>query len=130
MLTKDENQLLTQTNEGTPMGDLYRRFWLPVMLAEEVAAIDGDPVRVTVLGERLIAFKDTDGRVGLLDARCPHRSSNLFWGRNEEGGLRCAYHGWKFDVTGACLDVPNAPEGVVFKEKISTLSAYQTHERL
>ena len=128
MLTNDENQLLTQTNVGTPMGDLYRRFWLPVMLAEEVPTIDSNPVKVRVLGENLVAFKDTDGRVGLLDARCPHRSSNLYWGRNEESGLRCAYHGWKFDVTGACVDVPNAPEGATYKDKITAFAAYPTHE--
>jgi phthalate 4,5-dioxygenase oxygenase subunit len=129
MLTSDENQLLTQTNAGTPMGDLYRRFWLPVMLAEEVPIADGIPVRVSVLGERLVAFKDTEGRVGLLDARCSHRSANLFWGRNEQSGLRCAYHGWKYDVKGTCVDIPNAPEGAAFKEKISAFAAYPTQEQ-
>ena len=108
MLSVEENELLTRTGPGTPMGELYRRFWLPVMLAEELASPDGDPVRVHVLGERLVAFKDTAGAIGLLDQRCPHRSANLFWGRNEEGGLRCAYHGWKYDVQGNCLDIPNA----------------------
>lgn len=129
MLTHEENDLLTMTGPDTPMGDLYRRFWLPVMLAEELPTTDCDPVRVHVLGERLVAFKDTSGRVGLLDTRCAHRSANLFWGRNEQDGLRCAYHGWKYDVTGQCVDVPNAPEGAVFKEKISTLAAYPAVER-
>ena len=129
MLSVEDNELLTRTGPGTPMGELYRRFWLPVMLAEELPSPDGDPVRVRVLGERLVAFKDTDGEIGLLDQRCPHRSSSLFWGRNEEGGLRCAYHGWKYDVHGNCLDIPNAPEGATFKNKIATFAAYPAFER-
>jgi len=129
VLPHEENDLLTKTGPETPMGDLYRRFWLPVMLAEELPTPDCDPVRVSVLGERLVAFKDTSGRVGLLDARCPHRSANLFWGRNEQDGLRCAYHGWKYDVAGTCIDVPNTPEGATFKDKIAAFSAYPAVER-
>ena len=111
LLTTEENKLLTQTDAGTPMGELFRRFWLSVMLAEEVPGADGTPVRVRILGEDLVAFRDTDGRVGLLDAYCPHRGAPMFFGRNEECGLRCVYHGWKFDVDGNCVDLPNSPEG-------------------
>ncbi len=124
MLTIEENDLITRTGPGTPMGGLFRRFWLPVLLADELPAPDCPPVRVDVLGERLVAFKDTGGRIGFLDRRCPHRQVDLFWGRNEEGGLRCVYHGWKYDVEGNCLDIPNAPEGETFREKIKTFAAY------
>ncbi len=92
------------------MGDLFRRFWSPVMLASDLGGPDSAPVRVTILGEALVAFRDTAGNVGLLAAYCPHRRANLFWGRNEEHGLRCVYHGWKFDVHGQCTDLsPNCP---------------------
>ncbi len=100
------------------MGELFRRFWLPVALAEELPGADCVPLRVKVLNEDLIAFRGTDGRVGLIDAYCPHRGAPLFFGRNEENGLRCVYHGWKFDVDGVCTDLPNAPEGDTFKDKI------------
>lgn len=124
MLTQEENQLLTLTGPATEMGTLLRRFWMPALLADELPEPDCPPVRVTVMGEQLVAFKDTDGRIGFLDKRCPHRLASLFWGRNEEGGLRCAYHGWKFDVVGACVDIPNAPEGVSYKDKIGAFAAY------
>ncbi|MCH8974801.1 MAG: Rieske 2Fe-2S domain-containing protein, partial [Chloroflexi bacterium] len=107
MLTHEENELLTRVGPGTEMNELFRRFWLPALLAEEMPEPDSPPVRVTLLGEELVAFKDTAGRIGFLDKRCPHRLANLFWGRNEEGGLRCIYHGWKYDVEGNCLDIPN-----------------------
>ena len=128
MLTPEENEFLTRTGPGTPMGDLYRRFWLPVLLAEELPGPDCSPVRVQVLGEELIAFKDTAGKIGLLDRRCPHRMADLFFGRNEEHGLRCAYHGWKYDVQGRCMDIPNASEGAAYKEKIQA-RAYAAQER-
>ena len=128
MLTPEENRLLTQTDAGTPMGELFRRFWLPVMLAEEVPGADGTPVRVRVLGEDLVAFRDTDGNVGLLDAYCPHRGAPMFFGRNEECGLRCVYHGWKFDVDGTCVDLPNSPEGSTYKDKVS-IKSYPAEER-
>jgi phenylpropionate dioxygenase-like ring-hydroxylating dioxygenase large terminal subunit len=128
MLTEEENEFLTRVGPGTPMGDLFRRFWTPVLLASELPAADGPPVRANVLGEKLVAFRASDGRVGLLDAYCPHRRANLFWGRNEEDGLRCVYHGWKFDVTGQCTDLPNCPEGVTLKERVQT-RAYPTLER-
>ncbi|HEY3799523.1 MAG TPA: Rieske 2Fe-2S domain-containing protein [Caulobacteraceae bacterium] len=105
MLTKAQNDILTQTGAGTPMGALFRRFWQPVLLSRELPK-DGPPKRVKLLGEDLIAFRASDGRVGLVEPRCPHRGANLFFGRNEAGGIRCAYHGWKFDVTGRCLETP------------------------
>ena len=123
MLSKEDNELVTNTNPGTPMGELFRRFWLPVALSEELPGPDCVPVRVKVLGEDLIAFRDTDGNVGLVDAYCPHRGAPMFFGRNEEDGLRCVYHGWKFDVDGECIDLPNAPEGDTFKNKVE-IKAY------
>jgi len=128
MLSKADNELLIHTGPGTPMGDLYRRFWAPVMLADELGGPDSAPVRVNVLGENLVAFRDTNGKIGLLDAYCPHRRANLFWGRNEEAGLRCVYHGWKFDVNGTCTDLPNCPEGETLKNKVKT-TAYPALER-
>ncbi len=122
MLTKEDNELITQVGPGTPMGELFRRFWIPVMLAEEVPGADSTPVRLNVLGEKLVAFKDSEGKVGILDAYCPHRGAPMFFGRNEECGLRCVYHGWKFDVNGKCVDLPNSPEGETYKDKVSIAS--------
>lgn len=127
MLSKQNNDLLTQTDAGTPMGQLFRRYWLPAMLSEELPAPDCEPVRLKLLGEHLVAFRDTSGRVGLLDAFCPHRGANLFWGRNESDGLRCVYHGWMFDVTGQCVDMPSEPAGSNFQTKVKTTS-YPTKE--
>jgi len=109
------------------MGSLLRRYWLPAMLAEEVPAPDGPPVRVRLLGEDLVAFRDTNGSVGLMAANCPHRGAGLFFGRNEESGIRCVYHGWKFDVTGQCVDMPSEPAESNFKSKIKA-TAYPTVE--
>lgn len=106
MLSKEDNDMLTRTDAGTPMGRLFRSFWLPVLLSEQVPEPDGAPVRVKVMGEELLAFRDTAGRVGLIEPRCAHRGANLFFGRNEESGIRCAYHGWKFNVDGQCVDTP------------------------
>jgi phenylpropionate dioxygenase-like ring-hydroxylating dioxygenase large terminal subunit len=111
MLTAADNELLTRTGADTAMGGLFRRFWVPVLLSQELPEPDCPPVRVKVLGEELVAFRDTQGRVGLLDQRCPHRGANLFFGRNEQGGLRCVFHGWKFNVDGRCLDMPNVEPG-------------------
>jgi phenylpropionate dioxygenase-like ring-hydroxylating dioxygenase large terminal subunit len=109
------------------MGDYFRRFWMPVLLSREVPAPDSPPVRVSVMHEDLVAFRDTDGRVGLLDPRCPHRGANLFFGRNEDCGLRCAYHGWKFDVDGRCVDMPTMPPESRFRDRVRT-NAYPTQE--
>ncbi|MBM4296106.1 MAG: Rieske 2Fe-2S domain-containing protein [Deltaproteobacteria bacterium] len=100
MLTKEENQLVTHVGRGTPMGEVMRRYWMPALLTEQLPKPDCPPVRVKLLGEELVAFRDSQGRVGLLDEYCPHRLASLFLGRNEECGLRCVYHGWKFDADG------------------------------
>jgi phenylpropionate dioxygenase-like ring-hydroxylating dioxygenase large terminal subunit len=128
MLTAEQNEFLTNTDPGTPMGNLWRRFWLPALLSEELPAPDCPPVRVRLLGEDLVAFRDTNGDVGLMDAHCPHRLADLFFGRNEECGLRCVYHGWKFDVNGECVDMPNEPAESNFKSKIRT-TAYACNEQ-
>ena len=123
MLSVEDNELITQTDPGTPTGELFRRFWIPVALSEEIPVPDCAPARVRVLGEDLIAFRDSEGKVGLIEAYCPHRGAPMFFGRNEESGLRCVYHGWKFDVDGHCLELPNTPEGESFKDKV-TIKAY------
>jgi phenylpropionate dioxygenase-like ring-hydroxylating dioxygenase large terminal subunit len=128
MLSHADNELLTKVGPGTPMGALFRRFWAPIALASEVGGPDAPPVRVTALGEKLVLFRDTAGVLGLLAAYCPHRRANLFWGRNEEHGLRCVYHGWKFDATGQCVDMPNCPEGATLKDRVRT-QAYPAIER-
>jgi len=128
MLSREDNELLTQTDRDTPVGELFRRYWIPALLSEELAELDGTQVRVKLLGEDLIAFRDTDGRVGLLDEFCAHRTASLFFARNEECGLRCAYHGWKYDVEGNCVDMPSEPEESNFKNKIR-LKAYPCEER-
>ncbi|MDR3513373.1 MAG: Rieske 2Fe-2S domain-containing protein [Caulobacteraceae bacterium] len=109
MFTEEDNEALTRVGPGTLMGDLMRRYWMPFLLPEELPAPDCPPVRVRLLGEDLVAFRDTNGRLGLLDRYCPHRRVDLFFGRNEECGLRCVYHGWKFDVDGAVMDMPAEP---------------------
>src|SRR6266545_1799632 len=118
MLSKEENEYLCRTGPGTPMGNLLRRYWLPVMLSSEIPDPDCSPVRVRVLSEDLVAFRDTNGSAGLIDAHCPHRGASLFFGRNEDCGVRCVYHGWKYDVTGQCVDMPNEPAESNFKQKI------------
>jgi len=110
------------------MGELMRRYWIPAVFSKEIAALDCPPVRVKLLGEKLVAFRDTQGRVGLLDERCPHRTASLFFGRNEECGLRCVYHGWKFDVEGNCVDMPSEPGDTNFKHKVR-IAAYPCVER-
>ncbi len=104
MLSREDNEILTRVGPGTPMGDLLRRYWIPACLSSEILEPDGAPVRVRLLGEDLVAFRDTSGQVGLIEEQCPHRGASLFYGRNEQCGLRCTYHGWKFDVTGQCVD--------------------------
>ena len=127
MLSVEENELMTDISPGTPMGNLVRRYWIPVMLSEELPEPDGNPMRVRLLCEDLVIFRDSSGRVGLLPERCPHRRASLYLGRNEDDGLRCIYHGWKFDITGRCVDMPNEPEVSTFKEKIRP-SAYPCQE--
>ncbi len=128
MLTQEENDLLTRVGPGTPMGALMRRYWVPALFSHQIAEADCPPVRVGLLGEKLVAFRDTDGAVGLLDERCPHRTASLFFGRNEECGLRCVYHGWKFDRQGNCVDMPSEPPGHDFRHKVR-ITAYPCIER-
>jgi phthalate 4,5-dioxygenase oxygenase subunit len=127
MTSARENELLTGVGPGTPMGNLMRQYWLPTCLSSELAA-DGDPLRLMLLGELLISFRDTAGRVGVMDHLCPHRGASLFYGRNEQGGLRCVYHGWKFDEAGYCTDMPNLPADQDFRHKVMA-KAYQAAER-
>jgi phthalate 4,5-dioxygenase len=112
-----ESEQLTRVGPGTIMGDLMRQYWLPAAKSSEVSA-GGDPLRLMLLGEKLIAFRDGSGRVGVMDHRCPHRCASLFYGRNEDGGIRCVYHGWKFDADGNCLEMPNLPPEQDFREKV------------
>ncbi len=123
MLNTETNDLLTQTGPGAPAGDLFRQYWIPALLVEELPENDCPPVRVKILSERLIAFRDSDGRYGLIDEFCAHRGASLWFGRVEESGLRCAYHGWKYDVTGQCVEVPSEPENSNFCSKVA-LTAY------
>jgi phthalate 4,5-dioxygenase oxygenase subunit len=129
MLSREEilNEQLTRTGRGTPMGDTMRRYWIPALMAREVAEPDGPPVRVRLLGEDLVAFRDSAGRIGLLEEYCPHRRASLYFGRNEECGLRCVYHGWKFDAEGNCVDQMNEPPENQFKDRVH-ITAYPTVE--
>jgi phenylpropionate dioxygenase-like ring-hydroxylating dioxygenase large terminal subunit len=127
MLAREDNELITRVGQGTAMGNTMRRYWIPALLAREIAEPDGPPVRVRLLGEDLVAFRDTQGRIGLLDEYCLHRRASLWFGRNEECGLRCVYHGWKFDIAGACVDQLNEPAANQFKHKVY-ITAYPTVE--
>jgi phthalate 4,5-dioxygenase oxygenase subunit len=127
MLSREENALLTETGAGTAMGTYFRRYWFPALLVSELPTPDCPPVRVRLLGEDLIAFRDSSGRVGLLDEFCGHRRASLFWGRNEDCGLRCIYHGWKYDAEGVCVDMPNEPPEYAFENKVR-ITAYPTRE--
>lgn len=118
MLTPEENDLLCRVVGDAPMGKLMRQHWVPVCLTEEVAEPDGTPLLVEAIGNRYVAFRDTEGRVGLLDELCPHRHASLVYGRNEECGLRCLYHGWKFDVNGRCVAMSSEPEGSPLRDKV------------
>ena len=127
ILSPEENETLTRVGKGTPMGEVFRRYWIPACLSEEVPTPDSPPVRVRLLGEDLVAFRDTNGTVGLVEAFCPHRRAPLFFGRNEECGLRCVYHGWKFDTDGNCVDLPSEPAHSRMNEFVH-LHAYPTFE--
>ncbi len=127
MITPEENDLLCRVVGDAPMGQLFRRHWLPVCLTEEVPDADGTPVKARVLGEDLVVFRDSDGRVGVLDEKCPHRRASLVYGRNEEGGLRCLYHGWKMDIDGHVLEMVSEPAASGFADKVRH-KAYPTRE--
>lgn len=127
MLTAADNRFLTESDAGTPMGTLLRRFWLPVLLSVELPKPDGEPKRITVMGEELLAFRNTEGKVGIVDQYCPHRGANLWLGRNEECGIRCVYHGWKFDISGQCVDMPTSYPDLNAKDKMR-IKAYPARE--
>jgi phthalate 4,5-dioxygenase oxygenase subunit len=128
VLSQEQNDRLTRTGPGTPLGRLFRSYWIPALLSEELPETDCPPVRVKLLSERMIAFRDSEGRLGLLDEFCAHRGVSLWFGRNEECGLRCSYHGWKYDITGQCVDMPNEPEHSAFARKVR-LKTYPLAER-
>jgi phthalate 4,5-dioxygenase len=128
MLSAQDNELLCRIGPGTPMGNVMRQYWIPAVRSDELPAPDCPPLRLKLLGEELIAFRMTSGKVGVIQNSCPHRGASLFFGRNEEEGLRCVYHGWKFDGTGACVDMPSEPAESNFKNKVRA-TAYPTHER-
>src|SRR4051812_46148203 len=126
-ITKELNERLTRVGPGTPMGELFRRYWIPACLSEEIPEPDSPQVRVRILGEDLIAYRDSSGAVGLVDAYCPHRKAPMFYARNEECGLRCVYHGWKFDTLGNCVDMPTEQPDSKFRFRV-TMKAYPTYE--
>ena len=127
MLTHEENALVTQVGPGTPMGALMREYWIPAMLSSELPTPDCDPVRVMLLGEQLIGYRDSSGKPAVIANLCPHRGASLFFGRNEENGIRCVYHGWKYDAAGNCVDMPNEPAESNFKSRIKA-TAYPCQE--
>jgi phenylpropionate dioxygenase-like ring-hydroxylating dioxygenase large terminal subunit len=118
MLSREDNELLCRIGPGTPMGNLMRQYWVPAALSSELPEPDGPLLRVRLLGEDLIGFRTTSGAVGLIQNSCPHRGASLFYGRNEDEGLRCVYHGWKFDVHGQCVDMPSEPIGTTYQSKV------------
>ena len=128
MLRTEESDLLTRVGPGTPMGDLMRQYWIPAFMSSELAEPDGAPMRVRLLGENLIAFRSTSSKVALVAQTCPHRGASLFYGRNEQEGIRCVYHAWKFDVDGRCVDMPAESPETNFKDKVR-LKAYRCMER-
>ncbi len=109
-VNKEMSETLTRVGPQTRMGNLLRRYWVPALMSSEIAKPDGPQVRVQLLGEKLLAFRNTDGQASLIGEFCSHRGVSLFFGRNEENGIRCAYHGLKFDSAGQCVDVPSAPQ--------------------
>ena len=126
MLSTEDNERLTRVGPGTEMGQLLRRFWMPALLEHEIAEPDGPPVRLKLLGEELVAFRDTKGRIGILEAFCAHRRTSLYYGRNEECGLRCVYHGWKYDVMGNCVEIPSEPDGGAALKPMAKRVSYPT----
>ena len=128
MLSQKDNELLTRVGPGTPMGELMRRYWIPAAFSHQIAEPGSPPVRVKLLGEKLVVFRDSNGRVGLIDERCPHRTASMYFGRNENCGLRCVYHGWLFDIEGNCIDLPSEPPGSTLMRKVK-IKAYPCLER-
>src|SRR5919199_737868 len=128
MLSTEDNEILCRVGPGTPMGTLMRHYWIPGALSSELSEPDGAPMRLRLLGEDLIAFRVSSGQIGVIQNNCPHRGASLFFGRNEEEGLRCVYHGWKFNTEGACVDMPNEPPESNFKHKVK-VTAYPFVEK-
>src|SRR5256712_10182590 len=128
MLSREDNELLCRVGPGTPMGAMLRQYWVPALMSSELPERDGAPVRVRLMGENLIAFRVTSGKIGLIQNHCPHRGASLFFGRTEEEVLRCVYHGWKYSCEGPCVDMPSEPEESNFKSKIRA-TAYPCVER-
>ena len=118
MLSKEDNEILCRVGKGTPMGELIREYWIPALPSSEFPEPDAPAKRMRLLGENLVMFKDSNGDIGAFPESCPHRGASLYFGRNEEGGLRCGYHGWKFDVNGNCMEMPSEPDGSNFKQKV------------
>jgi phthalate 4,5-dioxygenase len=129
VLSAEDNEILTRVGPGTPMGNLLRRYWIPACLSSEIGQPDGPPARVRLLGEDLVAFRDTAGAVGLIEEQCPHRGASLFYGRNEECGLRCTYHGWKFDVSGQCTDQRSEIRSFAHRIKTKAYPVTPRHDR-
>ena len=127
MLSQADNEFLTRSGKSTPMGELLRRYWMPALLSDELPERDGGQKRIKILGEELLAFRNTEGRIGIVEPHCPHRGADLYYGRNEECGLRCSYHGWKFDIEGNCIDLPTSPPESTYKDTIKLL-AYPVRE--
>ena len=127
MLRPEDNEKITRVGPGTPGGDYMRRYWQPILMSFELPEADGPPVRVRLLGEDLVAFRDSEGHVAFVDAFCPHRRAPMFFGRNEECGLRCVYHGWKFDRHGDCTDMPSEPAGSPLQARVK-IKAYPGFE--
>ena len=127
MISESENKLLCQVEHQAPMGRMMRRHWVPVCLIEEVAEADGTPVRARLFGEDLVVFRDTEGQVGVMNESCPHRGASLALGRNEEGGLRCLYHGWKLNISGQVTEMPSEPEASGLAQKVQH-TAYPVKE--
>jgi phthalate 4,5-dioxygenase oxygenase subunit len=127
MLSKEENELLTRVEGDAPMGQAMRRYWIPALLAEDVEKPGGRPIRVRLFGEDLVAFRDSEGKLGLVDEQCPHRLASFAIGRNEDCGIVCIYHGWKFDVNGNCLDMPTEPDDHGYKDRVK-IQAYPVRE--
>jgi len=122
MLSLGENEKLTRVAAGTPAGDLIRRYWMPFLQSSDLPESEGAPVKITLMSESLLAFRNTSGKVGLIQRNCAHRWADLFFGRNEEDGLRCSYHGWKYDINGACVDMPTETDESNFKDKVRIVS--------
>jgi phthalate 4,5-dioxygenase len=127
MLSAADNALFVTSEANTPMGNYLRCYWHPIALSEEVEKPDCPPIRVKIMGEDLLLFRDTNGQTGLIEPFCAHRGADLFFGRNEECGIRCIYHGWKYDINGNCIDMPNIPKDAAYHGKIK-IKSYPTKE--